>query len=248
MITLISTFFRTKIRFALSLIIFTTLTLILVCFLENYNNTITKIDKIKEKEENKKIVVLLENNITADDIAKIDYVQSVELRGNLNSSTYATIVVEKENNLGNVMSKLKSLGMNPSILSDDTDIELNRNKTLESFYGTMIIIVIITFIIIIFTEIKLLLMWDEKNIKFLKVMGYQNYTICIITLSKIYMLILISIILSSILLILFHVFFNFPFNFSTILFLVAILIIMNSLQIPFLLRKIRMFDYDCKLQ
>lgn len=247
MITLISTFFRTKIRFVLSLIIFTTLTLILVCFLENYNNTITKIDKIKEKEENRKIVVLLENNITVDDIVKIDYVQSVELRGNLNSSTYATIVVEKENNLGNVMSKLKSLGMNPSILSDDTDIELNRNKTLESFYGTMIIIVIITFIIIIFTEIKLLLMWDEKNIKFLKVMGYQNHTICIITLSKIYMLILISIILSSILLILFHVFFHFPFNFSTILFLVATLIIMNFLQIPFLLRKIRMFDYDNNL-
>lgn len=247
MITLISTFFRAKTRFILPLIIFTVLTVILICFLENYNKTIVEIDKIKEKTENRKIVVLLENNVTVDDIYKMNHIESIELRGDLNSSTYATILVEKESNMKEVMLELKNMGTNPSVFNDDSQIELNSHKELESFYKTMIIVVIITFIIITLTEIKLLLTWDEKNIKFLKIMGYQDHTVCIITLLKIFLLILMAIIISLVSLILLDTFLNFSFHLSTILFLVIILMVIIVFQIPFLLSKLRKFDYNYNL-
>lgn len=239
MLSLVYTFFRSKIRFFLSLSIFTILFLFLSLILANYSATNVKIQAIENKESNRELMVEVKDKNILETINEIEHIEKTSVEEISTNYYFVTILVDIEKNVDYVETKLKELDLSPYLVSYSSTSELESYKTVEFFLKVFTIILIILYVIIMYIEIKLLLLWDNKNIIMLKVLGYRNYIICYITMMKIYLLLLLSGGLSLCILLIINRILSINVNISFMLFPIVTAFIISFLQIPMLIARIK---------
>lgn len=239
MLSLIFTFFRYKIRFWLSFIIFIILFLFFSLILVNYSKTNLKIQDVENKETNRELMVEIRNKDILANISEIEYIETVDIEDVDNNSFFVTIFVDIEKHVDYVEARLKELELNPYLVNHSSVSELESYKTTEFFLKIFTIIFVILFVIIIYIEVKLLFLWDNKNTIMLKVLGYHNNTIYHITMAKIYLLLLLASITSSIFLLIINPLFKINISILLILLPIIIAFIISFLQTPILISKIK---------
>ena len=148
MLSLVYTFFRSKIRFFLSLSIFTILFLFLSLILANYFATNVKIQAIENKENNRELMVEVKDKNVLETINEIEHIEKTSVEEISANYYFVTILVDIEKNVDYVETKLKELDLSPYLVSYSSTSELESYKTVEFFLKVFTIILIILYVII----------------------------------------------------------------------------------------------------
>ena len=241
MICLLKPFIRSKLKLFFSLIAFVIIFISLI-FLKNYEYKINeKMIEIENKVNNREITFMLDSDAKLDKIKKISNIVNIDIN-KMGEIYIINLVVDETKNLNSVAEKLDKMGIKVSLNDLSTQDELNAYKTIKLIFNIFLITIIVFFVIIIYIQLKLLIMWDMKEIGLLKVLGYNVLQIFCLVISKLYILITIAFVISCIIYIIASYIWNFsiidgllilPFFYSTVL---------VFFQIPVFLRKVNQIE------
>ena len=238
MINLLKPFFRSNIKFILSLVVF----IVVICLLNFLIGYEVKINKemsiIENKENNREITLMLNDESLLKKVEEFDNIEDIEIV-KIGNSYIVNVLVETTNELELVVSNLNKLGIQTSLLDNSNQDELNTYKSVKLIFNIFIIIIIAFLMIIIYVQIKLLITWDMNNISLLKVLGYNDFYICNLTVGKLYILVILASVISTMLFILFNLLFELNIIIPLLFMPSIITIILVIIQYPVLLSKIK---------
>lgn len=239
MINLLKSFFRSKIKVILSLLVFIII-FISFTFLLYYKERVNvEIKTIENKVNNREITFMLNNDLLLDEIRKNENIENIDVY-TMGETLIVTIIVDETNNINRVIDSLDDIGI--EVTSSDSSMrdELNNYESIKLIFNIFIIVVVIFLIIIIYVEIKLLIVWDIKDISLLKILGYSNLYICELVISKLYILLILAWIISMILFSLFN--WSITIKLLTIPLICSIIIIVQIPMLYFRIKKITITD------
>ena len=239
--TLIYTFFREKKRFFMSLSVFIVLSLMLTYALENYQFQLSKMEAIQNKEEYRTIKVFLEKEEDLEQVQNHAHVVKIEKEGTFSGFINYTVYIDEEKNRESVVNDLKAQGFEAAV-KENGGPELDSYKQLALFYQVFCFVLVAMVVIILFLEIKLLLLWEQKDNALLKIVGYRTKMITGITLTKLLVLLTISNVVALILFLLGNGVMKIPLNKELLGVPFAMVILILLIQIPWLWRKINKID------
>lgn len=236
MYILVCSVFRSKIRAFLIIILFFILFFSLTLLLNNYLEN-QKMIKDLEKNLKTRINVVIEDKKIVEKIESIPNIKIIQNEEIFSNIYHLTIQTELEKDINQIMNQLIDLGLNPT-KNKTIPQELETYQDLEDFYQIIVLITTITIVIVVIIEIKIQVMWDKQNIFFLNALGYNKFLITLITLSRLYIFLLISFILSTIVsLIIFLIEKTNIYIFINI-FILLVFLILGIIQIQLLMKKI----------
>lgn len=238
MINLLKPFIRSKVKFFLSLIVFIVIFFSLI-FLINYRNKIIiEISIIENNVNNREITFMLEDNLLLEEIREIANIENIDIN-KIGQSYIVNLTVNETSDLNIVVDNLDNLGIKASLLDTCTQDELNTYKSVKLIFNIFILVVMIFLTIIIYIQIKLLIMWDMKDISLLKALGYTELYISNIIICKLCIIVLSSNIISVVLFIVFNFIFNLGITVLLLFIPLVIVIILVIIQYPLLLAKLK---------
>lgn len=190
--SLLRSFFRYRLRFALSLVIFTILILFFLFLLMSNRWVTLQIAEIKNQQENREIAVLIENRNLWEEVQSIPYIVDIYDSKMIPGSIYAYVTVDQIEHVTFVVDTLRDMGLQPELRNTTQLSELETYQQLEVFFRIFLICYIVVFFIVFVIEVKLFFSWDHRQLFLLKTLGYSNGYLCGYTVLKLFIVILLA--------------------------------------------------------
>lgn len=242
MILQVISFMRERIKIFLSIVAFIIIIISISFILNKYIITNIKLNNANSSINFVSYSFILNNKKELEEFKNKSYINNLDYI-EMDSSVKVTLLI-KSNEYGvYIENKLKNMDIdftkNENVSNDD--IELYKNVII---YFKIILFSLLSVLVIgIFIQIKLLINWDINNIIILKILGYNDYYLLIITFIKINIILLLSSIIS--LLIIFFVDLLLDIYISIINCIIAIIIsiIITLIEQPLFLFRIKKINY-----
>ena len=198
MLSLIQLIFREKVKALLIISAFSFILFALMFMLSKYYQLKSDMDDVINKEENRKITFITDNDSILIELKKMKHI-SITNVNEFSEEIIVSLLVDSEVYMDRVVAELENFNLKLIIGDESTKEELNTLKKLEIVFNLFIICIVVLFVVVLHVIKKLLIEWDKYNIYLLYAFGYKNIYIIFIILFKLFLLMFISFIMSTVL-------------------------------------------------
>lgn len=242
MIILLKTFFRSKMKFILSLIIFIIINLCIV-FVLNYREKINdKIEIIENKTNNREFSMITNDIEIVNELYDNINVESLDYT-ELNGQYYVRILVKNINSIMEIENYLKNKNIPLSLDNDIYVDELDVYQSTKLLFNIFLIILFIILIITVYIQIKMIISWDTDYMIMLKILGYSEYKLLFLTFLKVFSVIFLACIISIIIISIINIFLIEGLSLIFSLIATGISLAIIIIQQPIFLMKINRITY-----
>lgn len=240
---LILSIFRTKIKLVLSIFTFTIVFGLMMVVINNYITNSKEIEKLKKSEIHTTITISSVSEKYVEKIENISHINNIEKKSITSSNEYTLIIsIDDETNVDDVESKILSFGLKPS-KSTIISPKLEMYIEIDNFNKLFAFVIITGLLLLLLFQIKLQFIWENNNILFLKILGYNRLLILIIIIGRVYVPILLANIISIILFLTFYIANNYTYSPVVILLPFIFFVCAIIFLIPLLFSKIKKITF-----
>lgn len=240
---LVFSILRSKVKLLLSILIFIIILALMMIVINSYDINSKKIAELKKTEMHTVINVSVSNQDDIEKIIKILHINNIDKK-ELSSNLYSVVItVDEEKNVNYVEKEISVLGYENSknsIISPELEMYLE----IDNFNKIFISVIIICLVILLFIELKLQFVWENKNIIFLKILGYKNSLILTIIFFRILIQIFIADIFSIIIFLVFYIINHYTYNINAILLPTIFCICAITIFLPLFFSKIKKINFS----